>query len=393
MIGASGWTRTRDLVLARACWWRRARYLVVLVAIAAMACAPQVPWRVGFLGGLSGRVSDVGLAGRDGARLAVEHINARGGIAGRQVDLIVRDDAQTPEQAQRAVNELIAAGVELIIGPMTSAMAAAALPAANAAGVMLVSPTVQGSGFSHLDDNFVRVSSASGEYAAEAARFVARERGLRRAAIIFDMDNEAFTVDWGQFFASEFVAQGGVVVHTERYDAASAPSLQEHVERMLGASPDLLIIVATVVDVARIAQLVRRVDSSVTLLGSSWAGTEQLLAIGGSAVEGMLVPQLFDRDDQSAAYSAFRAEYRARFGEAPGFVAVAAYDATHLALDSLERAGGGSKIKAALVNRAFDGLQQRIEIDNFGDSRRKIHMMSVRDGHFRREESRAAAVQ
>lgn len=384
--------RTRDLVLARASRWRHARYLVVFAALAATACAPPVPWRIGFLGGLSGRVSDVGLAGRDGARLAVEQVNARGGIAGRQVDLIVRDDAQSSEQAQRALNELIDAGVELIIGPMTSAMAAVALPAANAAGVMLVSPTVQGSSFSRLDDNFVRVSSASGEYAAEAARFVANERGLRRAAIIFDMDNEAFTVDWGQFFAAEFVAHGGVMVHTERYDAASAPSLQEHVERMLGASPDLLIIVATVVDVARIAQLVRRVDPAVALLGSSWAGTEQLLAIGGSAVEGMLVPQLFDRDDQSEKYSAFRAEYRARYGEVPGFVAVASYDATRLALDSLERAGGGSNVKAELVNRIFHGLQQRIEIDAFGDSRRQIHMMSVRDGRFRREESRAAVV-
>ena len=103
-IGGPGWTKTRDLVPPRATWWRHVRNLVVLAALGATACAPQVPWRVGFLGGLSGRVSDVGLAGRDGARLALDQVNARGGIAGRQVELIVRDHAQHPEHAQRAID-------------------------------------------------------------------------------------------------------------------------------------------------------------------------------------------------------------------------------------------------------------------------------------------------
>jgi branched-chain amino acid transport system substrate-binding protein len=152
-------------------WGRRARCLIAIVALGASGCAPEQPWRIGFVGGLSGRVSDIGRSGRDAAALAVEHVNARGGVAGRLVELIVRDDGQDTEQTKRAVGELIGAGVEVIVGPMTSAMAVAALPLADAADVTLVSPTVVSSRFSARDDNFVRVISSADQYAAAAARF------------------------------------------------------------------------------------------------------------------------------------------------------------------------------------------------------------------------------
>jgi branched-chain amino acid transport system substrate-binding protein len=160
---------------------------------------------------------------------------------------------------------------------------------------------------------------------------------------------------------------------------------------MLNAGPDAVMIVASAVDVARIAQLVRRADAGVALLSSTWAASEELVALGGAAVEGMLVPQMFDRENASVSFNAFRDAYRARFGELPGFAAVASYDATSLALDALARAGDGKKIKGALINRSFDGLQQRIEIDAYGDSRREIRMTSVRKGKFVSEKARATA--
>ena len=98
------------------------------------ACSPREPLRVGFLAGLSGNVADLGEAGRNGAQIAVEEVNRAGGIHGRPVELIVRDDAQSPEKAIAAANELglpwvlfvdnDAAGVQAvsaIIDPDTSA--------------------------------------------------------------------------------------------------------------------------------------------------------------------------------------------------------------------------------------------------------------------------------
>src|SRR5512139_4244843 len=82
---------------------------LLLVLVLLSGCGPREPLRIGFIGGLSGRVADLGEAGRNGVQIAIEEINRAGGVKGRQIELLVRDDAQTPEKAIAAVNELIAA--------------------------------------------------------------------------------------------------------------------------------------------------------------------------------------------------------------------------------------------------------------------------------------------
>ena len=84
----------------------RAAFRVLLLAALA-ACSPPEPLRIGFIGGLSGRVADLGEAGRNGAQIAVEEFNQAGGINGLPVELIVRDDGQNPEKAIAAVNESV----------------------------------------------------------------------------------------------------------------------------------------------------------------------------------------------------------------------------------------------------------------------------------------------
>ena len=130
----------------------RAALLVLLLATLA-ACSPPEPLRIGFIGGLSGRVADLGEAGRNGAQIAVEEFNRAGGINGLAVELIVRDDGQSPEKAIAAMNDLVDMRVAAIVGPMTSAMADVVLPIAQRSGIVLVSPTVTARKFFGLDDN------------------------------------------------------------------------------------------------------------------------------------------------------------------------------------------------------------------------------------------------
>jgi branched-chain amino acid transport system substrate-binding protein len=73
---------------------------VMLVAFL-IGCAPPEPIRIGFVGGTSGRVADLGIAGRNGAQLAVELRNQAGGVAGRAVELLIRDNEQNPDMAER----------------------------------------------------------------------------------------------------------------------------------------------------------------------------------------------------------------------------------------------------------------------------------------------------
>lgn len=89
------------------------------LALTLIACNPQAPIRVGFIGGLSDRVSDVGQAGHNGVLLAVEKANRNGGIQGRMIELVTRDDSNSRETAARAAQELVDARVDAVIGPFS----------------------------------------------------------------------------------------------------------------------------------------------------------------------------------------------------------------------------------------------------------------------------------
>jgi branched-chain amino acid transport system substrate-binding protein len=98
----------------------------------------------------------------------------------------------------------------------------------------------------------------------------------------------------------------------------------------------------------------------------------------------MTVSQFFDRASTAPRYLAFKAAYRKRFGEEPGFVAVNAYDAVTVALTALERRGGAETLKDAIVRiGTFDGLQGPVKLDRYGDAERPGHLAVLERGVFR----------
>ena len=120
-----------------------ARTAVLLSIVTALwGCPSDQPIKVGFVAGTSGRVADLGISGRDAAELAIAQCNQKGGIDGRKVQLVIRDDQQQPQAARQAVRELIEEDVVAIIGPMTSDMGMVMAPIADAAQTLLISPTV-----------------------------------------------------------------------------------------------------------------------------------------------------------------------------------------------------------------------------------------------------------
>lgn len=171
--------------------------------------SPPEPILIGFVGGTSGRVADLGIAGRDAVLLAVELRNQAGGVAGRKVKLLIKDDEQQPEVAERAVRELIDRGVVAIVGPMTSAMAIAVVPIADEAKVLLMSPTASTDALAGLDDYFFRVNASTLDNASRIARYHLDQHATRRLAVAYDLRNQSYTESWLEGFRATYVQGGG----------------------------------------------------------------------------------------------------------------------------------------------------------------------------------------
>lgn len=354
--------------------------LALLLALA--ACSPPEPLKLGFLGGLSGRVADLGEAGRNGTLLAVEEANTAGGIGGRKIELLIYDDEQQATAAIKATEALLAAGVVAIVGPMTSSMSEAILPVATRAGMIVVSPTVTSSSLAGKDDILFRVAPSVETSTRRSAAFE-YARGIRRIAIVNDLSNRAYTADWAEHFRRDFTRLGGEVVAEASYMSGDDASYTVAIEKIAGAKPDLLHLVANAVDTVRLTQLARNLGLTLPVTTSTWAATEHLIQLGGRTVEGITMSQFFNRDDASPRYRAFAAAYTARFMQEPGFASVAAYDATQAIFTALTKAGKGQPLKDALLAAGpYEGLQERWNFDRYGDAQRQTYISVVRNGRF-----------
>lgn len=346
-------------------------------------CAPEKPVRIGLVAGLSDRGSDFGESVRNGVILAVEQQNQAGGINGRMIELIVRDDGQEKDQAARAAQELIAMQPDVVIGPVTSSMAAVIVPMMDKAGQVIISPTVASTVFYGKDDNFFRVNRTSRE-AAQHHAGVLYGRGARQVALAFDASNAPYSNTWLKEFTSEFNKLGGKVSATEGFDSTASPSFALLLKKLLLSQPDALLFIASSLDTARLCQQARQLAPGLSLSSTEWAASGELLSeMGGDAVEGLLIAHAYDRNDTSPRYKAFREGFKARFQREFGSFSVLAYDTANVAIEALKKRGKEEGIKAALLKYGpYQGLQQTIQFDANGDAQRKVFFTEIRGGQF-----------
>ena len=359
------------------------RILIILCLAILLACQKNEPFRIGFVGGLTGKVADLGVAGRNGAQLAVEQRNAAGGVNGRQVELVVGDDEQNPETAKRVVGELINQNIELIIGPMTSSVAMAVMPQISASKSILLSPTVTATDLYGKDDSFLRIAGTTAGYAGKSAHFQYAKLGIRTAAVIYDSNNKAYSESWLDNFRTAFSALGGKIVLVKSFPSGKENVFLPMAKELLAAKADSVLIITNSVDAALICQQFRKLAPGQHIAMAEWASTERFQELAGTAAEGVVVSHFFDRNDTSQRFKDFMTSYRARFNQDPGFAGLAGYDAALVALEAFAIQSKGQSIKETIITKkSFQGVQGPLNIDRFGDSDRKSFVSVIKGSQY-----------
>lgn len=378
---------------------RALRYFLLGLTLAGLLALGLLGWEalrtriegsihIGFSGQLSGRYSDLGVQGRNGAQLAVEHINASGGVLARPLRLLAMDDLNTPEGALAADRALIDAGVVAIVGHMTSSQSMAALPLVNEAQTVLFSPTTSTPLLAGSQDYFFRNSPLSAQAAAFLAEHVRRTLKITHAAVVYDKRNAEFSLAYAEAFTARFQGLGGTLVKQVAMDTGSLNAQEASLRELVSQPVEALLIIASARDTASLAQHAVRLLPHARLMAADWACTEVLLRHGGQMVEGMRFAVSTLTGEKSPALESFRNSFLLRFGSQPTFAAERAYDAVFILAEALRHCSGtrDGLPEALLAIQDVRTLSGILSLDQYGDVQSEVVIKRVQGGRFTRVE-------
>ncbi len=354
---------------------------MIIMTLLSTGCSDKKPIKIGYLGSITGKHSDLGVAARDAAMLAVEQLNGQGGLNGRKLELVVRDDTLDPKVAAQKAEELVKEGVAAIVGPVASSMSKAALPVVEKARIVMVSPTSSSNELSGKDDYFFRVMEPNSKFAGHLAES-ALKLGVKRLAVIYDTNNRPYTVDIFQVFREAFIKGGGTVTNEVTFDSTQKNSFQSLVKQLDINKADGIMMLANSVDSIVIAQQIRKEGSNVPILsGACGIAQRDLLQLAGKSSEGFIFTLPVNSQSTVPAYIAFKDAFTKRYNYPPTFTAVLAYDATQVVLTSLKKNADIQALRQTIKSiPKFDGLQGPIILDAFGDPNRHLFVLRYRDG-------------
>ena len=303
---------------------------------AADIAGPEVV-RLGTLVPLSGRSSPSGKSMVNGAQLAISEANAAGGVLGRQIELVIEDDACDPGTAVTAAGKLVAADIAVSVGGYCSSATVPTLKIFRTAGVPMV--VAQSNSTDLLGPGYDSVFLICGTVTAEASFAVGwmTRLGLRRLAIVHD--GTSFPTTLAQATAAAARSSGDLTVTAELELSQGAPSYNRIAEAVIAGRAEVVYYTGYY---AEANQLVK------DLRTRGYAGK---IVVGDGATDGPLLRNLTAAQSKDVYGTAllfpefmpeladWSARYRAAYGTAPGPSTVEAYDAVTVALDAIRRAG------------------------------------------------------
>jgi branched-chain amino acid transport system substrate-binding protein len=305
------------------------------------------------------------------AELAAEEINATGGINGRRLELVTRDDYADPDSAVFVANDLYQSGVSAVVGHLFSGMTLAAAPVYNGGSdpVVAISPSSSSPEVTTAGDFTFRICPSDLAHGAVLAHWVRDQLHLRRGAVLYL--NDQYGRGIRQTFVREFSLLGGELASIDPY-LGDRPDVTPYLERMVRERPEFLVVAGNKGEAEAILRQARARGLSIPVLGGD--GLEGIQEAGALA-EGVYLSSAYFPSIPTQANRRFVAAFQRKYPQAgePNQPAAATYDAIYLLRDVIARVGTDrATIRRALAGvgsatTPFEGVTGTVAFDTAGD--------------------------
>jgi branched-chain amino acid transport system substrate-binding protein len=341
--------------------------------------------KIGEYASLTGKEAAYGDTSHKGTLLAIEEVNARGGVLGRKLELLTEDNQSKQGESATAVKKLISRDkVVAILGEVASIRSLEAAPVVQKARIPMITPSSVNSRITEVGDCIFRVCFVDSFQGNVLARFVREKLQVHRVAILTSVSS-AYSVGMTNLFKARFVAEGGTIVAEQKYSEGDK-DFRAQLTAVKAAEADAIFASGYYTEAALICVQARQLGLNLPIFGGDGWDAPPLLEIGGAAMEGTYFSTHYSPDNPSPEVQNFNRRYQARWGAMPDAWAALGYDSAMVLADAMGRAGAAApaKIRDALATtKDFPGVTGRITIDAKRNASKTAVILTIKDGKYK----------
>ena len=342
--------------------------------------------KVGEFASLTGSEATFGQSSHKGTQLAVDEINAGGGVLGKKIELLTEDNQSQAGQSATVVRKLISSdGVVAMLGEVASSRSMEAAPICQESKIPMISPASTNPKVTEAGDYIFRVCFIDPFQGTVMANFAQKTLNLNSVAVLSDVKSD-YSMGLAKFFKAGFLAGGGKIISDQNYSSGDK-DFNAQLTSIKAANPDGIFVPGYYTEVGLIALQAKQLGLNVPMFGGDGWESSSLVPIGGAALEGDCFSTHFSPEDSSPAVQSFVKDYKAKYNnETPDAMAALGYDSAMLLADAMKHAGStdNAKVRDAIAaEKNFAGVTGNISMDANRNASKPAVILTIKNGAFK----------
>ncbi len=339
---------------------------------------------IGGIGPLTGEAASYGISVKQGAEIAIEEINQAGGVTvgDKKVSLELNfmDDEATPENAVTAFNALMDAGMDALMGTVTSGAGLGIIELTKEEGILMLTPSGSAAGLTKYDNAF-RLCFTDPLQGVTMANF-AKDQGYSKIAVIYNNSDE-YSTGMMQAFVDQVAANGGTIVASESFVKGDV-DFNTQLTKIKGTDADAIFLPIYYGDVAAITTQASALEMSLPFIGGD--GWDGVIAqtVDPTVLEGSVFLTPFNAGSTDQATADFVKKYEEKYKATPDQFAADGYDSIYVIAAAIEKAASteSDKIIAAMTQIEVKGLTGSMTFNADGEPNKGANFVEIIGGKY-----------
>jgi branched-chain amino acid transport system substrate-binding protein len=340
--------------------------------------------KVGEFASMTGSEATFGQSSHKGTQLAIDDLNAAGGVLGKKLELHMEDDQSQAGQPATVVRKLISSdSVVAILGEVASSRSLEAAPICQQNKIPMISPSSTNPKVTEVGDYIFRVCFIDPFQGTVMANFALNTLHLKNVAVLTDVKSD-YSLGLAKFFKESFANGGGKIIAEQNYSGGDK-DFNAQLTSIKAANPDGIFVPGYYTEVGLIALQARQLGITVPIFGGDGWESSALVPIGGAALEGDYFSTHFSPQDTAPDVQNFVKEFQAKYNETPDAMAALGYDSAMMLAAAMKTTGttDGAKVRDALAaTKDFQGVTGKITIDANRNASKPAVILEIKNGQF-----------